>query len=84
MFGSTESVVPGSLLVRRSRLMSFSPKTSAEAPPQEPFLGSNAAKARERKLARKLWQRRRRLGEKVRGSGGAISRALENAPLAHG
>jgi hypothetical protein len=46
--------------------MSFSPKTSAEAPPQEPFLGSNAAKARERKLARKRWQRRRRLGEKVR------------------
>src|SRR6266511_2375975 len=66
MVGSTESVVPGSLLVRRSRLMSFSPKTSAEAPPQEPFLGSNAAKARERKLARKRWQRRRRLGEKVR------------------
>jgi len=40
----------------------LSPKTSAEAPPQEPCPGSKAGKARGRKLARGRWHRRKGIG----------------------
>jgi hypothetical protein len=82
MFGSTESVVPRSLLVRRSRRMSFSPKTqSTAARTVSRVKGSKSS--REKACSQTLVAEEETGRESCARSGGAISRALENVTLAY-